>query len=77
VNARVITIQREQYRVIVHLFIGTGRSPGEITSIPLNVYLQASKTNKVYLVFSFFAWSEPKLLSFDILQRCLYAMPSS
>jgi hypothetical protein len=52
---RVITILREQYSVTVHLFIGTGRSPGEITSIPLNVYLQATKTNKVYLAFFFFA----------------------
>jgi hypothetical protein len=68
----VNTIQREQYGVTVHLFIGTGRSPGEITTVPLNVYLQATKGNKVYLVFSFFAWSEPKLLSFGILQRCLY-----
>jgi hypothetical protein len=27
----VITIQREQYGVTVHLFIGTGRNPDEIT----------------------------------------------
>jgi hypothetical protein len=47
----VNTIQREQYRVAVHLFICTGCSPGEITSIPLDVYLQATKANKVYLVF--------------------------
>jgi hypothetical protein len=72
----VNTIQREQYGVTVHLFIGTGRSPGEITTVPLNVYLQATKGNKVYLVFSFFAWSEPKLLSFGILQRCLYTRSS-
>jgi hypothetical protein len=26
--------QREQYRSTVHLFIGTGRSPCEITSMP-------------------------------------------
>jgi hypothetical protein len=69
---KVNTIQREQYGVTVHLFIGTRRSSGEITSKPLNVYLQATKANKVCLVFYFFAWSEPKLLSFGILQRCLY-----
>jgi hypothetical protein len=28
---RAITIQREQYSAIVHLFIGTGRSPGKST----------------------------------------------
>jgi hypothetical protein len=71
-----VTIQHELYGVTVHLFIGTGRSPREITSIPLNVYLQATKANKVYLVFYFFALSEPKLLSFGILQRCLYIRPS-
>jgi hypothetical protein len=27
----VITVQREQYGVTVHLFIGTGHSPGKIT----------------------------------------------
>jgi hypothetical protein len=31
----VITIQREQYDVTVHLFIGTGRGPGKITSMSL------------------------------------------
>jgi hypothetical protein len=30
-----ITMQREQYRGTVHLFIGTGRSPDEITSMSL------------------------------------------
>jgi hypothetical protein len=28
---RASTNQREQYSVTVHLFIGTGRSPGKIT----------------------------------------------
>jgi hypothetical protein len=32
---RVNTSQREQYEVIVHLFIGTGRSPVEITFMSL------------------------------------------
>jgi hypothetical protein len=30
-DVRVITIQREQYSATVHLFIGTGCSPGKIT----------------------------------------------
>jgi hypothetical protein len=34
-DARVITIQREQYDVTVHLFIGTGRSPGKSTFMSL------------------------------------------
>jgi hypothetical protein len=34
-SARVITIQREQYGVTVHLFIGTGRSPVKITFMSL------------------------------------------
>jgi hypothetical protein len=32
-DARASTSQREQYRGIVHLFIGTGRSPTKITFI--------------------------------------------
>jgi hypothetical protein len=36
---REITIQREQYGVTVHLFIGTGRSPDKITSMPLTFTL--------------------------------------
>jgi hypothetical protein len=31
----VIAIQREQYSVTVHLFIGTGRSPDKITFMPM------------------------------------------
>jgi hypothetical protein len=46
----VSTIQCEHYGGIVYLFIGTGRSPGKITSMPLNICLQATQTNKVYLV---------------------------
>jgi hypothetical protein len=34
-NARLITIQREQYGGTVHLFIGTGRSPNKITFVSL------------------------------------------
>jgi hypothetical protein len=32
-DARTSTSQREQYRGIVHLFIGTGRSPVKVTFI--------------------------------------------
>jgi hypothetical protein len=35
VDARAITIQHEQYGGIVHIFIGTGRSPGKSTFITL------------------------------------------
>jgi hypothetical protein len=35
IDARVIPIQREQYGVTVHLFIGTGRSPDKITFMSL------------------------------------------
>jgi hypothetical protein len=34
-DAKVIIIQREQYCVTVHLFIGTGRSLGKITFMSL------------------------------------------
>jgi hypothetical protein len=34
-DARVITIQCEQYGVTVHLFIGTGHSPNKITFVSL------------------------------------------
>jgi hypothetical protein len=35
-DTRVITAQREQYSVIVHLFIGTRRSLDKITFVSLN-----------------------------------------
>jgi hypothetical protein len=35
VDVRVITIQCEQYGATVHLFIGTGRSPGKSTFMSL------------------------------------------
>jgi hypothetical protein len=34
-DVQVITRKREQYRATVHLFIGTGRGPVEITFMPL------------------------------------------
>jgi hypothetical protein len=44
----VITIRCEQYGVTVYLFIGTGRNLDEITSIPMNVYLQATKVIELW-----------------------------
>jgi hypothetical protein len=38
-RAREITIQREQYGATVHLFIGTGCNPDNITSMPLTFTL--------------------------------------
>jgi hypothetical protein len=35
IDTRAITIQREQYGGTVHLFIGTGRSPGKNTFMTL------------------------------------------
>ena len=35
VDARAITIQREQYGSTIHLFIGTGRSPDKNTIMTL------------------------------------------
>jgi hypothetical protein len=34
-DARVITIQREQYRATVHIFIGARHNPDKITFVPL------------------------------------------
>jgi hypothetical protein len=48
----MITIQRKQYRVIVHLFIVTGRNSDEIIFMTLNIYLQSTYITKVYQVFS-------------------------
>jgi hypothetical protein len=42
VKTREITIQREQYGASVHLLIGTGGSPGEITFMTFNIYLQTT-----------------------------------
>jgi hypothetical protein len=36
-DVQVSTSQHEQYDVIVHLFIGTGRSLGKITSMSLTL----------------------------------------
>jgi hypothetical protein len=39
VDARTITNQREQYGATIHLFIGTGHTPGKITFMTLNICL--------------------------------------
>jgi hypothetical protein len=38
-DVKAITIQHEQYDATVHLFIGTGRSPDKIASMPLTFTL--------------------------------------
>jgi hypothetical protein len=51
---RVITIQREQYGVTVHLFIGTGRSLSKITFMPLAFTVsQKSKLSRTKQSFLF------------------------
>jgi hypothetical protein len=53
-TARVITLQREQYRGIVHLFIGTGHSPDEITSMSLiNSYDRNTDYQGLHSLFLF------------------------
>jgi hypothetical protein len=64
---RVNTSQREQYGVIVHLFIGTGRSMCKITSMPFMFTIDL-RTNyrglDILLLFKSvsFSTAEPKLL---------------
>jgi hypothetical protein len=53
-DARVITIQCEQYRGIVYLFIGTGRSLDKITSVSLiNNYDDNTDYQGLYSLFLF------------------------
>jgi hypothetical protein len=53
-DAGVMTMQREQYRGIVHLFIGTGCSPDEITSMSLiNNYDHNTDYQELYSLFLF------------------------
>jgi hypothetical protein len=62
-DARVITIQREQYGGTVHLFIGTGRSPDKITSVSLitnydhNIYYQGLYSLFLFKSVSSFVFS--------------------
>jgi hypothetical protein len=48
---RVITIQREQYGVIVHLFIGTGHSPDKSTFMSLVTIYDFNKNYYDCMVF--------------------------
>jgi hypothetical protein len=53
-DARVITIQREQYEGIVHQFIGTGHSPDKITSVSLITnYNYNTDHHGLYILFLF------------------------
>jgi hypothetical protein len=70
----MITIQREQYVVTVHLFIGTGRNLGKITFMSLNIYLQMTLVIKGLTGLFLFCLSRTEADgSFDILYRCFYA----
>jgi hypothetical protein len=65
-DARVKTSQREQYGVTVDLFIGTGRSPVEITFMPsTNNYKHDTNYHGLIGLFFFrpvpFSAAEPKL----------------
>jgi hypothetical protein len=65
-DAQVNTSQREQYGVTVHLFIGTGRSPVKITSMPsTNNYKHVTNYHGLISLFLFrsvpFSATEPKL----------------
>jgi hypothetical protein len=51
-DARVITIQREQYGVTVHLFIGTGRSLDKITFMSLTFTVDHKASCRGQTVFS-------------------------
>jgi hypothetical protein len=58
----VITIQREQYVGIVHLFIGTGRSPDKITFVSL-ITNYNNNTNHQGLCSLFLFKSVPSFVS--------------
>jgi hypothetical protein len=50
----VITSQREQYGVTVHLFIGTGHSPDKITSMSLTTnYIYSTDHQGLHSLFPF------------------------
>jgi hypothetical protein len=66
-DARVNTGQCEQYRVTVHLFIGMGRRPVEITFMPSsNNYKHDTNYHGLIGLFPFksvsFSIAKPKLL---------------
>jgi hypothetical protein len=65
-DARAITMQREQYGVTVHLFIGTGRSPDKITfmSLTFTVNHKASYQG----LSSLFTFRLVSSSTFDIIQ---------
>jgi hypothetical protein len=65
-DVQVNASQREQYGVIVHLFIGTGRSPVKITFMPsTNNYKHGTNYHGLIGLFLFrsvlFSAAEPKL----------------
>jgi hypothetical protein len=72
VDARAITIQREQYDGTVHLFIGTGRSPGKNTIMTLT-FVHNYNINYYGLVSLFLFGSAPCLIFDTSLSRSFFS----
>jgi molybdopterin biosynthesis enzyme MoaB len=73
VDMRVITIQREQYGGTVHLFIGTGHSPGENTFMTLICILNRNINHQG--LTSLFLFGSMSYLTFvAILSRSCYLL---
>jgi hypothetical protein len=77
-DARAIIIKREQYESIVHLFIGTGRSPSK------NTFMTSTGTHNHNInhqgLTSLFLFDSASCLTFVVtLSRscCLSAIPSA
>jgi hypothetical protein len=68
----VITIQREQYGVTVHLFIGAGRSPDKITFMSLT-YTANHKVSYQRLSSLFSFMSVPSFTFVIILSRSSFS----
>jgi hypothetical protein len=86
-DARAITIQREKYSFIVHLFIGMGRSPDKITFMSL-IFTVNHKARYQGLSSLFSFKSVPSFTivvilsrssfshSFDVLSSCFQVVSS-
>jgi hypothetical protein len=68
VDARAITIQREQYGGTVHLFIGTGRSPGKSTFMTLTL-IHTHNINHLGLASLFLFGLAPCLIFGTVLSQ--------
>jgi hypothetical protein len=74
VTQKQMPSQREQYRVTVHLFIGTGRNPCKITPMPF------TSANNSIIIFIFKSVSlsaiMPKLFYTQLRLRAILCTPS-